>query len=148
MAASACKAKSEKYADIIIWSIATGQGADGKFQQSVPASRLSGHEHLTVVQMEFSKCDSVLLAVTRDRQVLLFKRRGDSYEFDLLKKVKDAHSRVVWSLSWAHDDALFATSSRENKRSVKVWHGLNSSAEAGSPHSELPVEQVPNATSV
>jgi len=61
-AASACKAKQEQYADIIIWKIIQNdqQNQDGgliSHQSSVPACKLSGMQHLTVVQMEFSKND-------------------------------------------------------------------------------------------
>lgn len=49
VAASACKAKETKYADIIIWDLTKGQ-------TTVPACRLAGHK-LTVVQLEFTKDD-------------------------------------------------------------------------------------------
>jgi WD40 repeat protein len=65
----------------------------------------------------------------------------------LIKKVKDAHSRIIWGLSWSSDDSLFVTASREKQKSVKVWHGINSS-EVGVPHSELPEGENPSATAV
>lgn len=49
IAASACKAKEPKYADIIVWDLTKGQ-------TTVPACRLAAHK-LTVVQLEFSKDD-------------------------------------------------------------------------------------------
>ena len=66
VAASACKAKETKYADIIIWDMTKGQ-------TTVPACRLAAHK-LTVVQLEFSKDDQYLLSVSRDRQWCLFRR--------------------------------------------------------------------------
>jgi elongator complex protein 2 len=48
-AASACKSKEQKYADINIWDLT-------KAQTTVPSCRLAFHK-LTVVQLEFSKCD-------------------------------------------------------------------------------------------
>ena len=48
-AASSCKAKDQKYADINIWDLS-------KTQTTVPTCRLVCHK-LTVVQLEFSKCD-------------------------------------------------------------------------------------------
>ena len=116
-------------------------------QSSVPACKLSGFQHLTVVQMEFSKNDQILLACTRDRQVLLFKREKDSLKFDLLKRMKEAHTRIIWALSWSHDDSLFATASREKGKSIKVWNGLPEES-IGSLHSELPTGSVPQATSL
>lgn len=127
-AASSCKAKSETYADIIIWQIISNEQVEGqpaKHQSSVPACKLSNQNHLTVVQMEFSKSDSHLLACSRDRQVLLFQRDSpDSFQFSLHHRMKEAHTRIIWALSWSHDDSLYATASRENKQSVKIWTGL------------------------
>jgi elongator complex protein 2 len=66
------------------------------------------------VQLEFSKCDSYLLSCSRDRSWALFKRSApDELQFIMVKKLKDAHSRIIWGISWSHDDALFATASRE-----------------------------------
>ena len=105
LAASACKAQEIKYADIIIWDLTKGQ-------TTVPACRLRGHK-LTIVQLEFSHDDQYLLSCSRDRQWCLFRRVESSMNFELLKKFKDAHSRIIWGISWSHDDHLFATGSRE-----------------------------------
>jgi len=137
-AASASKAKDKKYADIIIWDLRKGQ-------TSVPSCKLSAHA-LTVVQLEFSKCDNYLLSCSRDRSWALFKRESpENLNFALLKKVKDAHTRIIWGISWSHDDQLFATASREKQKSVKVWHGLDD--KIGKIHSELP-EENPSATAI
>ena len=144
-AASACKAKQEAYADIIIWQIVQNdpdQSGEVAQQSSVPACKLEGCQHLTVVQMEFSKKDDHLLACTRDRQVLLFKRQ-EGFKFALAKRVKEAHTRILWALSWSHDDLFFATASRENKESVKIWD-----AQSVEMASALPAKSVPNATSL
>lgn len=100
-----------------------------------------------MVQLEFNKSDQYLLGCTRDRQILMFKR-GDNYQFTLHFKLKEAHTRIIWALSWSHDDALFATASRENKKSVKVWKGLENGElpKACTMHSELPHGQLPQAT--
>ena len=37
--------------------------------------------------------------------------------------MKDAHTRIIWGISWSHDDAFYATASREKLKSVKVWKG-------------------------
>ena len=105
IAASACKAQEVKYADIIIWDLK-------KDQTTEPACRLKGHK-LTIVQMQFSADDQYLLSCSRDRQWCLFQRKPDSLEFSLIKKMKDAHSRIIWGIAWSHDDQLFATASRE-----------------------------------
>jgi len=103
-AASACKAKEAKYADILIWDLT-------KTQVSVPTCRLSAHK-LTVVQLEFSKNDQFLLSCGRDRILALFKR-VDQFKFEIVTKLKDAHSRIIWGISWSHDDAFYASASRE-----------------------------------
>ena len=68
-AASACKSKSKKYGDIIIWDLT-------KTTTTVPSCRLPSHV-LTVVQLEFSKCDQYLLSSSRDRSWSLFKRESE-----------------------------------------------------------------------
>ena len=116
-AASASIAKEKKYADVIIWDLRKGQ-------TSVPSCKLSAHT-LTVVQLEFSKCDNYLLSCSRDRSWALFKRsQPEELQFTLLKKMKDAHLRIIWGVNWSHEDALFATASREKQKSVKLWHGI------------------------
>ena len=47
-----------------------------------------------------------------------------SFNFKLIKKEKDAHARIIWGVSWSHDDYLFATGSREKPMGVKVWSGV------------------------
>lgn len=72
--------------------------------------------------MEFSKCGLYLFSCSRDRSFALFKRDSlDSFDFKLVNKQKDAHSRIIWGISLSHDDKLFATASREKSKSVKVW---------------------------
>jgi len=61
--------------------------------------------------------------------------------------MNEAHTRIIWALSWSHDDALFATASREKGKSIKVWKGFPEEA-IGAPHSELPSGKVPQATSI
>ena len=73
---------------------------------------------LTVVQLEFTHDDQYLLSCSRDRQWALFKRdttESDPFKFTLVKKMKDAHQRIIWGISWSYDDALFATASREKQ---------------------------------
>ncbi len=62
-----------------------------------------------------------------------------------MKKLKDAHTRIIWGVSWSHDDLLFATASREKQKSIKVWSGIGE--DLGALHSELP-EENPSATAV
>jgi elongator complex protein 2 len=112
----------------------------------VPTCKLKAHK-LTVVQLEFSPDDQYLLSCSRDRYWSLFKRTSD-FNFELLKKQKEAHSRIIWSISWSPDSLFFATASRENKESVKVWHGTTDSTKTGELHSKLPDKEVPSATAV
>ena len=68
--------------------------------------------------------------------------------FSLIKKMKDAHSRIIWGISWSHDDKLFATCSREKQKAVKIWHGSDSDGEIGSLHSELPANAASASTAI
>ena len=142
VAASACKALDAKYADIIIWDL-------NKNQTTVPSCRLNAH-HKTVVALEFSHSDQYLLSCGRDRQWAIFKRDDDqSLNFKLIKKEKDAHSRIIWGISWSHDDQLFATGSREKPFGVKVWDGIKDKEdEIGKQHSMLPKQSVPDTTAI
>ena len=79
LAASACKAQENKYADIIIWDLTKGQ-------TTVPACRLKAHK-LTIVQLKFSPDDQYLLSCSRDRQWSLFQRQDDC-NFKLVNKMK------------------------------------------------------------
>ena len=65
----------------------------------------------------------------------------------MFKKLKDAHSRIIWGISWSHDDALFATASREKHKSVKVWQGTGTLDQIGELYNELP-EENPSATAI
>lgn len=97
---------------------------------------------LTVTQLSFSHCGTKLVAVSRDRLwslwafhspagksihaflLLLLLLSGDGGKEDgrpsvdcvaVMDKSIKAHSRIIWSCSWSHDDICFATSSRDKK---------------------------------
>jgi elongator complex protein 2 len=69
-------------------------------------------------------------------------------------KLKDAHSRIIWGISWSHDDAFYASASREKQKSIKVWSGVEKAAEefevgkVGELYSELPSGKAPSATAI
>ena len=88
--------------------------------------------------------------MSRDRQWCLFKRQApDSFKFDLVHKEKDAHTRIIWGCSWAHDDSFFVTVSREKHDSVKLWTGVNqTSASPGQYVAKVPDSKAPSATAV
>jgi len=46
-------------------------------------------------------------------------------------KLKDAHSRIIWGINWSHDDAFYASASRETKKSIKVWNGIADQSSEG-----------------
>lgn len=68
----------------------------------------------------------------------------------MIRKEKDAHSRIIWGCSWSHDDAFFTTVSREKHSSIKLWKGLESNGDQkiGDFISEVPDSLAPSATAV
>lgn len=93
---------------------------------------------LTTVQIEFSHDDSLMLSVSRDRHWALTTVREEAegeyvwrtpfsrLEFltpamrcagvtcEVVQREK-AHARIIWSCSWAQDDSVFVTGSRDKK---------------------------------
>jgi len=75
----------------------------------------------------------------------MFKRESETlFQFNLHFKLKEAHDRIIWALSWSHDDRFYVTGSRKTKKSVKVWSGFDSA----SLHGELAVDKEASCTSV
>lgn len=108
---TAAKSKKTKYSNIFVWAI----------DSLNPICQLPAHDY-TVHQMEFSPDDQYLLSVSRDRQFSVFQRNDDPKEpFKLVQLQKQAHKRVLWSCSWAHNSRYFATGSREKTYSLKFW---------------------------
>ncbi|GAB1600873.1 elongator complex protein 2-like [Argonauta hians] len=110
--ASACKASKSEFAGIILWNCSTWK------QHGV----LDGPS-LTVTQLAFSYNGHYLLAVSRDRTWTLFKRSIDQEipfrKIASVDKKTSAHSRIIWSCCWSHDDCYFVTASRDKK--VILW---------------------------
>lgn len=133
---TAANAKKKKYSNIFVWTI----------DSLNPICQLPAHE-FTVHQMEFSPNDQYLLAVSRDRQFSVFKRSEDEkVPFELVQIQKQAHKRVLWSCSWAHDSNYFATGSKEKLDSLKVWN-FDSDQSKWIEHSNIK-KGVKNATAV
>ncbi|GLC36432.1 hypothetical protein PLESTM_000445900 [Pleodorina starrii] len=133
--ASACKAQTASTASIWVWCTRSWRAV----------AQLRAHS-LTVTQLEWSPSSSHLAAVSRDRTFSIFRRsdpqpttapasqqqqqpqvvEGQSGQsgpidasFELVCRVKSAHGRVIWSVSWSLDEQLLATASRDD--TVKVW---------------------------
>lgn len=127
---TASKSKKKKYSNIFVWTI----------DSLNPICQLSAHE-FTIHQMEFSPDDNYLLSVSRDRQFSVFSRNSDPKEpFKLVQLQKQAHKRILWTCSWAHDSKYFATGSREKTNSLKFWNfdGENQWSEHSSVNKDLP----------
>lgn len=108
---TAANSKKKKYSNVFVWTI----------DSLNPICQLEAHE-FTVHQMEFSPDDQYLLCVSRDRQFSVFQRNDDVKEpFKLIQLQKQAHLRILWSCSWAHNSKYFATGSREKVNSLKFW---------------------------
>jgi WD40 repeat protein len=108
---TAAKSKKKKYSNIFVWAI----------DSLNPICQLPAHE-FTVHQIEFSPDDQYFLCVSRDRQFSVFQRNDDEKEpFKLVQIQKQAHKRILWTCSWAHNSKYFATGSREKTHSLKFW---------------------------
>ncbi|XP_043695002.1 elongator complex protein 2 [Telopea speciosissima] len=119
--ASSCKAQSATVAEIWLWQVGSWKAV----------GRLQSHS-LTVTQMEFCHDDSLLLAISRDRQFSVFRltRTGvDEVSYELIAK-QEAHKRIIWACSWNPFGHEFATGSRD--KTVKIW-----SVESGSSVKQL-----------
>jgi elongator complex protein 2 len=106
--ASACKAQSTGAAAVWVWEVESWKSL----------AQLSGHT-LTVTQLEFSPDGSFLLSGSRDRSFSVWKipeqyrlpmaggaaaaAADGAAAFELLGRLKAAHSRIIWSVSWSHD---------------------------------------------
>lgn len=111
--ASSCKASKVDFAGVILWDTTTWN----------QICTLEGHT-LTVTQMAFSNNGQYLLTVSRDRTWMLYRRNQTNNEplFTRIggtNKSNTAHSRIIWSCAWSHDDKFFCTASRDKK--VMVW---------------------------
>lgn len=114
--ASACKAQSAGAAAVWVWEVGSWKAL----------AQLSGHT-LTVTQLEFSPDGAYLLSGSRDRSFSVWRvpeqyrltgaaaaagaglgeaaaaAGGPAAVFDLVGRLKAAHSRIIWSVSWSHD---------------------------------------------
>ncbi|GAB6021680.1 Elongator subunit elp2 [Chamberlinius hualienensis] len=111
--ATASKAAKAEHAYIILWDTQTWK----------EITRLCGPS-LTVVQMEFSPCNTMLLSVSRDRTWHIFKLNRTEQGLDAIKvaytdKKTCVHTRIIWTCAWCPDGSRFATGARDNK--VIVW---------------------------
>lgn len=116
--ASACRAHTPDQAGVRLF--------DAKTWKQTPNPLVS--HTLTVTKVKFSHNDKYLLSISRDRLWSLFERvaNGDEDAVDPYKLVASnkSHARILWDCSWAHDDSLFATGSRD--KTVKIWSAATS----------------------
>ncbi|KAG0242181.1 WD40-repeat-containing domain protein [Mortierella sp. GBAus27b] len=117
--ASACRAHTPDQAGIRLF--------DAKTWKQTPNPLVS--HTLTVTKVKFSHNDKYLLSISRDRLWSLFERvdsedgAGAADPYKLVASNK-SHARILWDCSWAHDDSLFATGSRD--KTVKIWSAATS----------------------
>lgn len=111
--ASGGKSQSEKHSKLFVWNANKNQ----------PVAKLEGH-NLTIVQIEFSPSDKYLLSVSRDRSWCLYRKKENiegeiESPYSFVQIGKETHGRIIWGCSWAHDEKLFITGSRD--KTIKFW---------------------------
>ncbi|SCU79136.1 LAFA_0B00980g1_1 [Lachancea sp. 'fantastica'] len=111
LVASACKSNNTQHAVIRIFDV-------GAWLQVRPAEPF---HNLTITRLRFSKDNTHLLSVSRDRQWAVWERNPSTNEFDLVHKNEKAHTRIIWDCEWAPlgFGKVFFTASRD--KSVKAW---------------------------
>lgn len=111
LVASACKSNNLQHAVIRITDTDT-------WLQLKPTSTF---HNLTITRLRFSKDNTYLLSVSRDRQWAVWKRNMNDNSFDLAYKNVKAHTRIIWDADWAPLEfgQVFVTSSRD--RTIKTW---------------------------
>lgn len=109
--ASACKASSTNHAVIRLFETE-------RWTEVRPP--LTAHS-LTATRLRFSRDDTYLLSVGRDRQWAVFERQPDDpHGYTLLQSNPKGHSRMILDAAWSPSDMpMFATAGRDKQ--VRIW---------------------------
>jgi elongator complex protein 2 len=105
--ASGGKAQSEKHSKLFLWNT----------EKNNLIAKLDGH-NLTIIQIEFSYDDNLILTVSRDRCFCLYQKQSE-LNYKLIQKGVEVHARIIWGCSFSFDSNLFVTGSRD--KTIKIW---------------------------
>lgn len=120
--ATACKSNTAKHAAIRVFNAAN------EYRQS--SQLLEGH-NLTITSLEFSLDGRYLAAVSRDREISVWKVEDEaSATFSLLKLTNKAHSKIIWDCAWCpvNEYGTFLLSVSRDK-TIKLWRVSDSDLE-------------------
>lgn len=107
--ASACHAKKEDEAEIRLWDTTHWE----------EATSLPGHR-TTATRIQFSPSDSYMISVSRDMNLIFYKRQENSYTQYQAELKQKLHSRLILDCSWSYDEKYILTGSRD--KTIRVWN--------------------------
>ncbi|KAL5530306.1 ELP2_1 [Sanghuangporus sanghuang] len=133
LVATSCRATTPEHAGIKIYETKNWQ---------LYGQTLLGHQ-LTVTRIAFSPDDRYILSVSRDRSWCLYEKNDDGY---FAVKTDKSHARIIWDCTWARENDIFVTASRD--KTVKIWHVHDLSSKKQVPRHTIKLKEAATAVAL